>query len=279
MSDAALRTAPEYVLEGSADPWRDPRRTLGLLRQLTRRHLAARYRGSALGFLWSLLNPLLMMAIYTLVFQYIFRLSAPGVPYPAFFLTGLLAWSFVHTATMNAATSIVDHHALILKARFPRIVLPVSTVLSNLVNYLVALPLLLLFLLYFGIRPGPALLLLPLALLQLVAVATGLALVVACLTPFFRDLVPLLEALFLGWFFATPVLYPASLPQTNLPRAAFAVYELNPMAGAMALVRVAFLGEGVAWEPILAALPATGALLWIGLVLFRRIAPRLPDAA
>ena len=96
---------PVYVRDAASDPWKDRRRTAGLIKHLTRRHLAARYRGSVLGFFWSLLNPLLMMLIYTAVFQYIFRLSAPGVPYPVFFLTGLLAWSFIHTGTLNASTS------------------------------------------------------------------------------------------------------------------------------------------------------------------------------
>lgn len=275
---AAARPAPEYRLEGAADPWTDWRRTAGLVRHLTRRHLAARYRGSALGFLWSLLNPLLMMVVYTLVFQYIFRLSAPGVPYPVFFLTGLLAWGFVHTATMNAATSIVDNLALLHKARFPSVALPLAAVLSNLVNYLVSLPVLLGFGLAFGVAPGARLLLLPLALVLLLAIAVGLALIVAALTPFFRDTVQLLEVLFVGWFFATPVLYPTSLPRSNLPGWAHRLYELNPMAGAISLVRAVFLDEPLPLGTLAAALPGTALLLALGWWVFRRTAARFTSA-
>ena len=143
------RLPPEYVMQEGSDRWSDWRKTADLIRHLTRRQLAARYRGSTLGFLWSLLNPVLMMCIYTLVFKYIFRMSAPGVPYPVFFLTGLLAWSFVQTATMNGAISVVENYSLINKAYFPRYVLPASSVLSNGFNYLVSLPILIAFCLLF----------------------------------------------------------------------------------------------------------------------------------
>jgi ABC-type polysaccharide/polyol phosphate export permease len=267
------------VVEGGATSWSDWRRSAGLVRHLTRRHLAARYRGSALGFFWSLLNPVMMMCVYTLVFQYIFRLSAPGVPYPVFFLTGLLAWNFVQVATTNAAVSIVDGYTLILKASFPRIALPLAAVLSNAFNFLVALPILVVFCLLWGVVPGPALLLLPLALLQLLLLAVGLGLIAASLTPFFRDTEQLLEVLFVGWFFATPVLYPMSLAEANLPPAILAVYIFNPLAGAISLVRVVFLGEQVAPAVLLASLPGTLVILLCGLLLFRRLAPRFSSVA
>ena len=278
MNTEAERIAPAYVVEAGAATWADWRRTASLVKHLTRRHLAARYRGSMLGFFWSLLNPLMMMCVYTLVFQYIFRLSAPGVPYPVFFLTGLLAWNFVQTATMNGAVSIVENDTLIQKAYFPRIALPLAAVLSNAFNFIVALPILIVFCLLWGIVPGPQLLLLPLALLQLFALAVGLALIAASLTPFFRDTVQLLEVLFVGWFFATPVLYPMSLVESNLPEAVRAVYAFNPMAGAVSLVRMVFLGEEVSRSVLLMSIPGTLGFLLIGIVLFGRLSPRFSSA-
>lgn len=272
--DSAERTPPRYISDGATHPWNDWRRSFSLVRHLTRRHLAARYRGSVLGFFWSLLNPVLMMVIYTVVFKYIFRLSAPGVPYPVFFLTGLLAWSFVQTATMNGATSILDNSVLIHQSYFPRIALPASAVLSNAFNYVVSVPILLLFCTLFGIVPGWTFFLLPVALLQLLAMAFGLALITACLTPFFRDLVQLLEVAFIGWFFATPVLYPASLPQTNLPVWVYRLYELNPMAGVISMVRVVFLQEEVPASTLIVSWVGTAIILGIGLTLFRRLEPR-----
>lgn len=278
MSVVVERTAPRYVADGAADPWRDWRRTAGLLMHLTRRHLAARYRGSMLGFFWSLLNPILMMVIYTFVFQYIFRLSEPGVPYPVFFLTGLLSWNFVQTATLNGSTTIVDNYTLIQKAWFPRWTLPASAVLSNAFNYVVSLPLLLAFCWIFGVVPGWTLVLLPVAVLQMLGVAFGLALITSSLTPFFRDLVQLLEVLFIGWFFATPVLYPASLPRANLSPSMFAVYELNPMAGMISLVRIVFLGERVPASTLVISWIGTALFLLVGALIFRRLAPRFSSA-
>lgn len=278
MSPAVQGQAPAYLLEEGARTWSDWRRTAGLIRHLTRRNLAARYRGSILGFFWSLLNPLLMMGVYTLVFQYIFRLSSPGVPYPVFFLTGLLAWSFVQTATMNAAVSVVDNYPLINQAYFPRITLPLSSVLANLFNYVVSIPILLVFCVSFGIKPGLSLLLLPLSVLQLLLLAIGLGLIVAGLTPFFRDLVQLLEVVFVAWFFATPVLYPISMAQTNLPPGLFSVYHLNPMTGAISLVRVVFLGEAVPWPTLAVSAIGTVLLLVFGLFLFKRMSGRFPSA-
>src|SRR6266571_2720861 len=86
---------PVYQCEGDADVWSDWRKTATLVKHLTWRHLAARYRGSVLGFVWSLLNPVLLMGVYTFVFSIIFRTTVPGVPYSVFFLTGILAWNFV----------------------------------------------------------------------------------------------------------------------------------------------------------------------------------------
>src|SRR5262245_8957251 len=113
MTQPATTTAdllpPSYHLEDTTDPWSDWFQVAMLVKHLTRRHLAARYRGSLLGFIWSFLNPLLMMGVYTFVFRFVFRATVPGIPYPAFFLTGILAWNFFSTAVMNATTSVADN--------------------------------------------------------------------------------------------------------------------------------------------------------------------------
>ena len=274
----SLPPAGEYLLDPQADVWADWSKTAGLIRQLTRRHLAARYRGSALGFFWSLLNPLLLMLVYTFVFQFVLRMETPGVPYPAFFLTGLLAWSFFSTAARNAATSVIDGAPLIHKAYFPRIALPLGAVLSNAVNYLVALPLLLLFNLAFGVAPGRSLLWLPAAVLLLTLLAVGIGLIAASLTPFFRDLLQLLEVGFAAWFFATPVLYPETLAAENLAGGWWLVYELNPMVGITVLIRAAFLQQPLRLDAV--AISAVGCLvlLALGAWIFHRLAPSFTEA-
>jgi ABC-type polysaccharide/polyol phosphate export permease len=265
-------------MEGDSDTWSDWRKFATLVKHLARRNLAARYRGSALGFFWSLMNPIIMMCVYTFVFQFVLRLSAPGVPFPVFFLTGVLAWNFIQVAILNAGTSIVDNHGLIDKAYFPRIALPISFALSSGFNYVVTIPILIIFNLLFGIAPNASILLLPLALLYLFVVALGLGLIAASLAPFFRDLIQMLELLLLAWFFATPVLYPISMAQ-NLPGPVFTAYQLNPMLGAVLLTRTAFFGEQVAASSILISAASTVVLLLVGLGLFYRLQSRFSTTA
>jgi len=268
---------PVYQFEGDANIWSDWRKIAMLVKHLTWRHLAARYRSSALGFVWSLLNPMLLMGVYTFIFRVIFRTAVPGVPYPVFFLTGVLAWNFVSIAAMNAAVSLVDGAALINKAAFPRIALPISAVLSNAVNYLMALPLLLTFNLLFGIAPTFSLLLLPCALLLLLLVAIGVGLLLAALMPFFRDLQHLIEVLFTMWFLLTPVLYPITLVVQNLPDGLLPVYELNPMVGIMHLVHTVFLGQPLPGKSVAIAVGGGLCLLSLGLWVFQRLAMRVSE--
>jgi lipopolysaccharide transport system permease protein len=263
---------PVYQFEGDANVWRDWRKTATLVKHLTWRHLAARYRSSVLGFVWSLLNPMLLMGVYTFVFNFIFRATVPGIPYPVFFLTGILAWNFIGIAATNAAVSLVDSAALINKTAFPRLALPISAVFSNAINYLMTLPLLITFNLLFGITPTLSLLLLPCALLLLLLMAIGIGVLLAALMPFFRDLQHLIEVLFTIWFFLTPVLYPMSLVRQNLPEGLLPLYELNPMVGIMHLVHAVFLGQPLPGTSVAIAVGGVFCLLSLGLWVFQRLA-------
>jgi ABC-type polysaccharide/polyol phosphate export permease len=275
---AEVLLSPLYQLEGDADTWRDWRKTAMLIKHLTRRRLAARYLGSILGFLWSLLNPLLMMGVYTFVFCFVFRATMPGIPYPVFFLTGILAWNFFNVAVMNAATSVVENASILSKNYFPREVLPVSAVLSNAVSYLATIPILFLFNFIFGIVPSFTLLLLPLVFLLLLLVATGVGLIMASLIPFFHDLLHLLDVLFTAWFFATPVLYPMSFLSGDLPTSLLLLYQLNPMVGVVCLARAAFLGEQVPIAAVILSALGGICLLGLGLWVFSRMESHFCDA-
>jgi len=269
---------PVYRLEGAADPWSDWHQTATLVQHLTWRHLAARYRGSVLGFVWSFLNPVLMMGVYTFVFRFVFRATVPGIPYPAFFLTGILAWNFLSIAVMNATTSVADNAFLINKLYFPRIVLPVSAVCANGLNYLATIPLLLVFNLLCGIAPSGAVLLLPLALVLLVCVATGVGLLTAGLAPFFRDLLQLLEVVMTAWFFATPVLYPISFLEQHLSAKLWILYHVNPMVGTVRLIHAVFLGQPVSVGAVAMAVGGAVGLLGAGLWVFSHQALRFSEA-
>ena len=178
-----------------------------LFGNLFRRDFQARYKGSALGVIWSLANPLLLMAIYVLVFSLLWRVTDDVPHYPLYLLTGLAAWIFFSTSLQVAARSLLDNASLIRKTRFPRQLVPLSAVATQLVTFGVMLAVLLV--LNMAVIPevrDTALLAIPLALV-FAALVGGLAVAVAAANVVFRDVEHLIGAILLPWFFLTPVLY------------------------------------------------------------------------
>jgi lipopolysaccharide transport system permease protein len=184
----------------------------GLLATLTARELKARYRGSVLGFLWSLANPLLLLAVYTFVFSVIFRPRVPGLdPYALFVVCGLFPWIWLSASALEGSMSLVANSGLIRKAVFPAELLPMVAVLSNLVHFLLALPILAAALLAgrllsYPVGGASALLLPAIVLLELPLIA-GLAVGASALTVHFKDMRDLLANLLTLLFFVTPILY------------------------------------------------------------------------
>src|SRR6266571_6685092 len=178
-----------------------------LIQSLVSRELKARYRGSVLGFFWSFVNPLLLLLTYTVVFTKIMpRQPTPKMePYYLFFFCGILPWTWFSSSLVESANGLIAGGNLIKKVLFPAEVLPVVTVLANLVHFLLGLPILLLFLVWKG-RLGWSALLLPLPLLIQLVFTLGLALFVSALTVHFRDIQNILSHVLHLWFFATPVL-------------------------------------------------------------------------
>ena len=194
---------------------RDLWRHRALVGVLVAREVKARYRGSVLGFFWSLLNPLLMLAVYTLVFQLLLPNRSPSTsPYALFLFCGLLPWNWLSSSISDGATSLLTHGALLRKILFPAEVLPAVAVLAQGVHFLLALPVLLAALLAgalgaFGppVPLGWALLQVPLLLLLQALLLFGVGLFLAALTVHFRDVRDLLGTFLSLWFFASPVLY------------------------------------------------------------------------
>lgn len=179
-----------------------------LIQSLVSRELKARYRGSVLGFLWSFVNPLLLLLTYGLVFTYMLPVgrSAHATPYFLFLFCGILPWTWFNASVLEASGVLIAGGNLIKKVLFPAEVLPVVTVLTNLVQFLLGLPILLAILWLYG-KLGPTALLLPLPLLVQLVFTLGLSLLVSALTVHFRDISSILAHLLHLWFFATPVLY------------------------------------------------------------------------
>lgn len=212
-------------------PARELLRFRGLLGTLTARELKARYRGSVLGFFWSLANPLLQLAVYTFVFGLVFRPKAGGSvePYALFLITGLFPWVWVSSSILEGSMSFIASSGLLRKAVFPVELLPTVAVLSNLAHFLFAVPILVVALvvgrgLGYPVSGWPALLLPAIVALQLPMV-TGLVLGIAALNVHFKDVRDIVANLMTLLFFLTPILYPLdAIPY----RALWWVVRLNP---------------------------------------------------
>jgi lipopolysaccharide transport system permease protein len=196
------RTAPPTVTAGVLGIMRYRE----LLRNLVLKDLKLKYRGSVFGFVWSLANPLIMVAVYTLAFTYVLQIRTEGFVF--LLLLGLLTWGFSSSSAMMATGSLVDAGGLIRSAGFPRAILPVATVLFNLSQYLLTLAVLLpLALVIFRVAPSPAMLLFPVFLALQIVFTTGVALALATATAFFRDVRHLLEIALTALFWTTPIVY------------------------------------------------------------------------
>jgi len=214
------RSAPAVVTMAS-----DLFRHRTLVTALLVRQLKLRYRGSILGFVWTFLNPLLLMAVYALVFRFYMRIAVPN--YALFLLAGLLPWTWLSSALGEGTNAIVGGSSLVTKSLFPTEILPAVVVLGNMVNFVLSVPLLFGACWIYGIVPSPVawLSLVPVIALQC-AFTLGLVLALAALNVHYRDVQHIVSNVLLLWFFLTPIVYPA----TQVPDDVRALLVLNPMA-------------------------------------------------
>ena len=196
-----------------------------LIWALVGRHLNTRYRGSALGFLWSFLNPLCLIAVYSLVFQYYIRFDSVE-NYSLFLFAGLLPWIWFSSGLIEATGSISSGGSLITKAMFPPHVLPIVSVLTNLANFIFALPLLIAYMLWVGVDLSWGLIALPLVIAVELVFLAGLSILFAALNVHFRDVQHILGNFITLWFFLCPILYPI----TTVPEKFQFTMQFNPVA-------------------------------------------------
>ena len=195
-----------------------------LVQVLILRELKARYRGTALGFLWSFVNPLILMMIYVLVFSVYLRVDVPH--YPVFLLCGILPWAWFSSALNESTHSIISNAGLIKKVYLPSEIFPLVYVGSHAVHYLLSVPILFFFMAFFGIPLSWWLLTFPIIVFIQFMFTYRLALFASSLAVQFRDLLHIVPNILMIAFFLTPILYPAStVPATYLP-----LLELNPLA-------------------------------------------------
>ena len=224
----------------------------GLISSLVARELKARYRGSVFGFLWSFINPLLLLLIYSFVFTTVIPNQVEGVqPYALFMFCGILPWTWFATSLSDGAGSLLAGGNLIKKVLFPAEVLPIVSVLANMIHFFFGLSILVVFLLVYRHYPSPSdLVWFPVAIVVELIFATALALLLSALTVHFRDIRDILANLLTLWFFATPIIYPWFQP--NVQRFHW-LFNLNPFTHlAIAYQEILFFGRIGHWRWLLA---------------------------
>jgi lipopolysaccharide transport system permease protein len=242
---------------------------------LTWRDVKVRYKQTLLGAAWAVLQPALMMVVFTIFFSRMAGLPSGDVAYPLFVYAGLLPWTFFATAIANAGNSVVGSERLITKIYFPRLAVPFATVAAAVVDFVIACGLLAGMMAYYGVRPGAGLLLAPLVFAVIALAATGVGTLLSALNVAYRDFRYVIPFLVQLWMFATPTIYmqPAGAegPTTRW------LMTLNPMNSLIAAFRASVLGGPVPWEGLAVASGLAAAAFVAGCLYFRKVEDGFAD--
>jgi lipopolysaccharide transport system permease protein len=245
-----------------------------LLYFLIWRDVKVRYKQTIIGAAWAVIQPFFTMVVFSVFFGRLAQIPSDGVPYPIFAYSALVPWMYFATAVSQASNSLVEHERVITKVYFPRLLLPLATVLAGLIDFAIAFIVLLGMMLFYGIVPTVAVWTLPLFVLLAAATAFAVALWLSALNVQYRDVRYAIPFLIQFWLFATPIAYPSSL----VPEQWRAAYGLNPMAGVVEGFRWALLGEGEAHGLLVTGSVLMVALLLVsGLYYFRRMEKTFAD--
>jgi lipopolysaccharide transport system permease protein len=238
------------------------------------RDVKVRYKQTVIGIAWVVVQPLMTMGVFTLFFGRLAKLPSDGLPYPVFYFAALVPWTYFSTAFQSCTNVVVDNQRVITKVYFPRLVLPLSAVVSGLVDFAIGFVVLLVVTAIYGIKPTLAALWLPVLLLLAVLTALGVGLWMSALNALYRDVRYVVPFLVQFWMFASPVAYPSSL----VPVRWRWLYGLNPMAGVIDGFRWAVTGHGQPPGLILVVSAAVVALVLLGgLFFFNRMETAVAD--
>jgi lipopolysaccharide transport system permease protein len=245
-----------------------------LLFFLTWRDIKVRYKQTMLGASWAVIQPFMTMVVFSIFFGRLAGLPSEGVPYPIFTYSGLVPWMFFANALTQASSSLVQHEKVITKVYFPRLLVPLSAVLSVLVDFAISFVVLLGMMLFFGIVPTAAIWTLPFLVVLATVTALAVGLWLAALNVKYRDVRYVTPFMIQFWLFATPIAYSSTL----VPEQWRLLYSLNPMVGVVEGFRWALLGSATAPGPMLAvSMVAVLFLLVGGLFYFRRMEAYFAD--
>jgi lipopolysaccharide transport system permease protein len=272
-----IRTETIVLEAGRANQnyWRDVFRYRELFFMLARRDVAVRYKQTAIGVLWAVLRPLLTMMVFTLVFGRIAKLPSNGVPYALLVFSGMVPWYFFSSSVSESSGSLISNSNLLSKVYFPRILVPSSSVLVAAVDFLIAMALLLLTMLYFGVWPSWRLLTLPLFLAVAFSSSLGIGLWLSALNVRYRDFQFVVPFILQFGLYLSPVGFSSSVvpPQWTL------VYAMNPMVGVIDGFRWAILGGdfSLRWDVQVISVMVGFTLLITGIAFFRRFERGMAD--
>lgn len=231
------------------------------------RDVKVKYKQSLLGVGWAVIQPLFAMIIFTLFFGRLAKVPSDGYPYPVFSYAALLPWTYFAAAVALAGNSLVSNANMLNKVYFPRVALPIASVLSGILDFLVAFVFLLALMAWYGVPPTWSLLWIPALLAAIVVLAAGVGMFIAALHVRYRDVKYALPFLIQLWLFVTPVIYPVSL----VPREYRGLFALNPVAGIVDAFRACVLPATPFDLPVLGISLAVTAMVFItGTMYFRR---------
>ena len=244
-----------------------------LLYFLALREIQLRYKQTLLGAAWAILQPLLAMVVFTLIFSKVAKLPSDGVPYAVFSYCALVPWTYFANALSLSGNSLVGSANLISKVYFPRLIIPGASILAGTLDFGIAFLVLLGMMLYYGIAPDWGVLLVPVLLLMTMGVALGVGLWLSAMNVQYRDVRYAIPFMIQLWMFATPIVYPLSL----VPERYRSLVALNPMAGIIEGYRAAMLGRPFQWDALAMAAVLCVLLLVTGAFYFRRVEKTFAD--
>src|ERR1043165_2524939 len=247
-----------------------------LLFFLAWRDVKVRYKQTALGVLWVVMQPLLMTLIFTIFLGKLARVPSDGFPYPVMVFAGLLPWTFFSNAVTQSATSIVGNTSLITKVYFPRLIIPAASVLGRLIDFAVAFAILFGVMAFYRVFPTWHIVMVPVLVLLMALLALGVGLLVAGLNVRYRDVGVILPVVIQLWMFASPILYPSRLVRDAWPRG-YVLYTLNPILGIVDGFRAALLGRAFDWSALGVATMISLFILVISAYFFRRVEREFAD--
>lgn len=244
-----------------------------LLYILTSRDVKVRYKQTLLGATWAIIQPLFTMLIFTLFFGRLAGMPSDGIPYPLFAYAGLLPWTFFSNAVTNSGNSLVGNSNLITKVYFPRMIIPMASVGSGLVDFVIAFGLLLAMMFYYGVSLSVNILMLPVLVVLTSLLSVGIGMWMSALNVKYRDIRYALPFLIQLGMFATPIIYPSSL----VPEKWRWLIALNPLTGQIEAYRSAFFGKPFDWFAIGISTIITFAVLFYAAYAFKRMEKSFAD--